>query len=146
LRSPPSSPSRSPAERAPSGRGRGALRCRGRGTLTGGAWGGIRGEEADMQANESIRSVLARERAGGRVTVRGWLRTARHSKEVSFLEVNDGSCMAGLQVVAGPALQNFEAVRALRTGCAVEASGELSESQGRGQRFEVQAERIALVG
>ena len=52
----------------------------------------------------SVREVLARERAGGSVTVRGWLRTTRHSKGLSFLELSDGSCFAGLQVVAEPAL------------------------------------------
>ena len=64
---------------------------------------------------DSIRRLLARERAGGRVALRGWLRTARHSKEVSFLEVSDGSCFAGLQVVAGPALPNYDEVRSVRT-------------------------------
>ena len=49
-------------------------------------------------AAESVRELLARPRAGGEVTVRGWLRTARHAKEVSFLEVSDGSCFAGIQV------------------------------------------------
>ena len=60
---------------------------------------------------ESVREVLAREATGGEVSVRGWLRTARHSKDVSFLEVADGSCFAGLQVVAAPELANFEEVR-----------------------------------
>jgi asparaginyl-tRNA synthetase len=93
-----------------------------------------------------VRELLAREAAGGRVRVQGWVRTARHSKEVSFLEISDGSCFAGLQVVAGPELADFEAVRALKTGCAVAAEGELAESQGKGQRFELQADRIEIVG
>ena len=46
---------------------------------------------------ERIRELLARDEAGGVVTARGWLRTARHAKGVSFLEVSDGSCFAGLQ-------------------------------------------------
>ena len=57
-----------------------------------------------MSEAVSVREVLARERAGGSVTVRGWLRTTRHSKGLSFLELSDGSCFAGLQVVAEPAL------------------------------------------
>jgi len=95
---------------------------------------------------QSVRELLAREAAGGRVRVEGWVRTARHSKEVSFLELSDGSCFAGLQLVAGPALANFETVRGLRTGCAVTAEGELALSQGKGQRFELQADRIEIVG
>ena len=87
---------------------------------------------------ESVREILARDAPGGEVTVRGWIRTARHSKQVSFLEVSDGSCFSGLQVVVDPALPNFETeLRALGTGCAVIATGELVASQGKGQRFEV---------
>lgn len=91
--------------------------------------------------------LLQRETAGGVVRVQGWLRTARHGKGVSFLEIADGSCMAGLQVVAEPALANYESeVLALRTGCAIEAEGELVDSPASGQRFEVRATRVELVG
>ena len=80
-------------------------------------------------------------------TLRGWVRTARHSKVVSFLEVSDGSCFAGLQVVAAPELENFESELChLQTGCAVSATGELVDSPGKGQRFELQAQRIEVVG
>jgi asparaginyl-tRNA synthetase len=95
---------------------------------------------------ESVRELLAREAPGGRVRVQGWVRTARHSKEVSFLEVSDGSCFAGLQVVASPELANFEEVRAIRTGCALAAEGELVASQGKGQRYEIQALAVEVVG
>jgi asparaginyl-tRNA synthetase len=94
-----------------------------------------------------IARILARERPGGRVRVRGWLRTARHGKEVSFLEISDGSCFATLQAVAGPELPEYEGVVAkLRTGCAVDVAGELVESPGRGQRLELRAREVALVG
>ncbi len=97
--------------------------------------------------NESVREILARESAGGTVQLRGWVRTARHSKGVSFLEVSDGSCFAGLQVVADPELENFESeVRQIRTGFAVEAEGELVESPGKGQRFELHAGRVEIAG
>jgi asparaginyl-tRNA synthetase len=96
---------------------------------------------------ESIRDVLARDAAGGEVTVRGWLRTARHAKQMSFLEVSDGSCFAGLQVVAEPACAGYEdSVRGLGTGCAVEATGELVDSPGKGQRYELHATRVEQVG
>jgi asparaginyl-tRNA synthetase len=96
---------------------------------------------------ESIRQLLARDAAGGAVTVRGWVRTARHSKGVSFLEVSDGSCFAGLQVVLGPDLPNYEGeLRHVGTGCAVIASGELVASEGKGQRYEVQAAEVEVVG
>jgi asparaginyl-tRNA synthetase len=95
----------------------------------------------------SVRDVLARERAGGIVTVRGWLRTTRHSKGVSFLELGDGSCFAGLQVVAEPTLANYQSeVSGLGTGCAVIATGEVVDSPGSGQRYELRAMRVELVG
>jgi len=91
--------------------------------------------------------LLARGSAGESAGVRGWLRTARHSKGVSFLDVSDGSCLAGLQVVAGPALENYESeVTRLDTGCAIEAEGELVPSQGKGQALELRASRLRVVG
>jgi len=96
---------------------------------------------------QSVREILALESAGKVVTLRGWVRTARHSKGVSFLEVSDGSCFAGLQVVAAPGLENFEAeVRHIQTGCAVSVTGELVDSPGKGQRFELQAQCVEVVG
>ncbi len=97
--------------------------------------------------SQSVREILAREPAGGVVTLRGWVRSARHSKGVSFLEVSDGSCFSGLQVVVSPELENFEAeLRHLQTGCAVAVTGTLVDSPGKGQRFELQARRIEVVG
>jgi asparaginyl-tRNA synthetase len=96
---------------------------------------------------ESVRALLARQQAGGEVLVQGWLRTVRHAKGVSFLEISDGSCFAGIQVVAAPELPEYEGtVKALRTGCAVSASGELVDSPGSGQRFEIRAQQVLLVG
>jgi asparaginyl-tRNA synthetase len=104
-------------------------------------------EKSGISDSQSVREILARESAGGVVTLRGWVRTARHSKGVSFLEVSDGSCFAGLQVVAAPELENFEAELChLQTGCAVSVTGELVDSPGKGQRFELQARRIEVVG
>ena len=97
--------------------------------------------------SDRVVELLARERSGGPVRVQGWLKTARHGKDVSFLEVSDGSCMAGIQVVAEPALANYESeLLTLRTGCAIEASGELVDSPASGQRYEIRAARVAVVG
>ena len=81
------------------------------------------------------------------VTVEGWLRTVRHSKNVSFLDISDGSCMSGIQAVAAPELANYEAeIRKLTTGCSVRVAGRLVESPGQGQRFEIQAGSVEVVG
>ncbi len=104
-------------------------------------------EAQDQPAVASVRELLARDEAGGRVVVRGWLRTARHGKNVSFLEVSDGSCFAGIQVVAAPELGNYEEiVRSLRTGCSVSIAGDLVESPGKGQRYEIHSTSVDLVG
>jgi asparaginyl-tRNA synthetase len=97
---------------------------------------------------ESVQQVLARDAAGARAHVQGWLRSARHAKGVSFLDLADGSCLAGLQIVADPAaLANYASeVAALRTGCAVDVEGALVDSPGAGQRFELRADRISVLG
>ncbi len=95
----------------------------------------------------SIRSVLADGEVGARVTIEGWLRSARHSKGLSFLDVTDGSSMAGLQVVAPGELDNYDPeVRGLGTGAAVRVRGELVESPGKGQRVELRAQELEVVG
>ena len=106
-----------------------------------------RGEGMEEESYESIRSMLRRDAAGGTAVVRGWLRSARHAKAVSFLDVSDGSCMDGMQVVAQAETEGFEeVVRHLSTGSAIEASGTLVESPGQEQRFELHATRVELVG
>ena len=96
---------------------------------------------------ERIADLLGRESAGGTATARGWLRSVRHSKGVSFLDVTDGSCLSGIQAVVNPELSNYETtVRSLGTGCAVRVTGELVESPGKGQRFEIRAEEVELIG
>jgi asparaginyl-tRNA synthetase len=97
--------------------------------------------------NGSIREILAGGQPGASVRVQGWLRTARHGKQVSFLELNDGSSLAGLQLVAAPELANYESeVKHLRTGCAVEATGTLVASPGSEQRFELRVGALTCVG
>jgi asparaginyl-tRNA synthetase len=97
----------------------------------------------------SVEHALAgRIPAGGEVTVRGWVRTRRDSKAgLSFVNVSDGSCFAAIQVVAPADLPNYEdEIRRLTAGCSVIASGVLVASQGQGQSFEIQAQKIEVVG
>src|SRR5688500_5707911 len=90
--------------------------------------------------------VLKLEPPRSGVRVKGWLRTVRDSKQVVFLEINDGSCFASVQAVCPAALANFEQVRKLTTGSAVEAVGELVASPAAGQRVELQATEVIVVG
>ncbi len=96
---------------------------------------------------ERIADLLRRESAGETATAKGWLRSVRHSKGVTFLDVTDGSCLSGIQAVVNPEISNYEAtVRSLGTGCAVRVTGQLVESPGKGQRFEIRAEEVELIG
>uniref|UniRef100_A0A7S4D5P5 asparagine--tRNA ligase n=1 Tax=Heterosigma akashiwo TaxID=2829 RepID=A0A7S4D5P5_HETAK len=83
---------------------------------------------------------------GDEVVVKGWVRTARDQKAFTFIEVNDGSCMKGLQVVAKAEIDSYEEVKKLTTGCAVAVRGTIVESPGKGQKFEVSADAVQLVG
>ena len=82
------------------------------------------------------------------LVIQGWVRTRRDSKAgFSFVNVHDGSCFDAIQVVAPGELDNYRSeVMKLTSGCAVEVEGTLVESAGRGQRYEIQASRINVVG
>jgi asparaginyl-tRNA synthetase len=85
---------------------------------------------------------------GSRVTVRGWVRTRRDSKAgLSFIHVHDGSGFEPIQVVAAGTLPNYDTeIRHLTSGCSVTASGVLSDSQGKGQAVELQADAVTVIG
>jgi asparaginyl-tRNA synthetase len=82
------------------------------------------------------------------VTVRGWVRTRRDSRAgISFLHLSDGSSFHPLQVVVRNALPNYaDEVLRLTAGCAVAATGRIVPSPAKGQPFEMQAERVEVVG
>ncbi len=91
--------------------------------------------------------VLTEKAVGVQVEVRGWVRSCRNSKEVSFIDVNDGSCLASLQVVADGGLANYEEeVKRLTTGCAIAVGGTVSASPAKGQEVELQAASLKVVG
>lgn len=81
------------------------------------------------------------------VTVQGWVRTKRELKEFTFLEVNDGSSLANLQVILEPTLPDYENVlKSISTGAAIAVSGNLVPSPGKGQNIELKAAEITLYG
>ncbi len=94
-----------------------------------------------------INSLLQETPVGKKVVVAGWLRTRRDSSNFSFLEVNDGSCLSNLQIIADDGLDNYESkIKKLTTGCSIKVEGELKESPAKGQSVEILAERIDIVG
>lgn len=94
-----------------------------------------------------IKEVLQEAAPGTTVEVQGWVRTRRDSKGFSFIEVNDGSCLSNLQIVADGSREFYSAeIPRVTTGAAVIAKGSVVESPGKGQRVELHAEEFAVVG
>ena len=96
-------------------------------------------------------TVLAARQAesvGSEVVLRGWVRTRRDSKGgFSFLEINDGTCLANIQVVVDGDLPNYESeVKKLSAGCSVLVRGEVKPSGGKGQATEVHATELRVFG
>ncbi len=85
---------------------------------------------------------------GTQVTVKGWLRSKRDSKAgISFLAIHDGTAFDAIQAVVPADLDNYESeVLKLSAGCSVVVSGELVESQGKGQSVEIQATAVEVLG
>jgi asparaginyl-tRNA synthetase len=96
---------------------------------------------------QRILDILRNGQPNQTVTVKGWVRTKREQKEFSFVEVNDGSSLAGLQTVVNQDVPGYaEAIRRLNTGASVEIAGTLVESPAKGQRIELKATAITVYG
>ena len=79
------------------------------------------------------------------VLIKGWVRTRRDSKGFSFIEVNDGSSLKNIQVVADEKLPNYDDIKKLTTGSALSVSGKLIESKGGGQKWEIVADGVEVI-
>ena len=93
-----------------------------------------------------VKDILNREAAGGEVLVQGWVKTFRSSGAVSFIQLSDGSTLGDLQIVVEEATQNYSLAASLNTGCSISVTGELVASLGRGQKYEVKATDLELLG
>jgi len=96
----------------------------------------------------SVAQARRPESIGNEVVVEAWVRTRRDSKAgFSFLELNDGSSMGNVQVLAEASLDNYEShVKRLSPGCSVRVAGLVRESPGKGQATEIQATRVDVLG
>ncbi len=101
-----------------------------------------------MKGNE-VRALLKGEVPTGQaVTVNGWVRSKRDSKAgISFIAVHDGSSFDAIQAVVPQDLDNYASdILPITTGCAVTITGELVESEGKGQSVEIKASQVTVVG
>jgi asparaginyl-tRNA synthetase len=96
---------------------------------------------------QRITDILKNPSFGKEITLSGWVKTHRDSGNLSFIELTDGSCLQGLQVIAEPGLANYNTeVKKLSVGCAVEIKGQLVASPAKGQEVELQAHELVVVG
>ncbi|MDL2213539.1 asparagine--tRNA ligase [Bacteroides sp. OttesenSCG-928-N06] len=93
-----------------------------------------------------IIDLLASDQFGTTVNVKGWVRTRRGSKQVHFIALNDGSTINNIQVVVDLANFDEEMLKLITTGACVSVNGTLTESVGSGQKAEVQAGEIEILG
>ncbi|MBP5972094.1 asparagine--tRNA ligase [Brasilonema sp. CT11] len=97
--------------------------------------------------NRRIAEILRSGEPDEFVAVQGWVRTKRELKGFSFIEVNDGSCLASLQVVLNQDLPDYDDIlKKLNTGASVEVAGVLVGSLGKGQRIELKTDKIKVFG
>jgi len=93
-----------------------------------------------------IRSILQSDSEIPALETHGWIRTLRSSKNFSFIEVNDGTCLQNLQIIAEDTLPNYEEIIACGTGTSLSVKGNLMPSQGKGQKWELHAIEIQVLG
>ena len=95
-----------------------------------------------------IKSILENSQPEESLDVHGWVRTRRDSKQgFSFIELNDGSCMRNLQIVVDKDVPGYEdSIKLVTTGAALKIAGTVKESPGKGQRIELHATHLEVLG
>ena len=93
-----------------------------------------------------IKDLLNSENELSDVQISGWIRTKRDSKTFSFIELNDGSTLKNIQIIADENTEGYENIKDINTGASAEIYGKLVESPGKGQKWEIKAQKIKLIG
>ena len=94
----------------------------------------------------TIKQILKSPNIDQELTISGWVRTRRGSKNVSFIALNDGSTIKNLQIVAESTVFNEEIIKKINTGACIRAKGLLKSSEGKEQSLEVLAKEITILG
>ena len=93
-----------------------------------------------------IKVLLSSPGTGSDVLVKGWVRTKRGNKNITFIALNDGSTIKNIQIVADASVFDETLLRDITTGACLAVTGQLVESQGQGQNVEIKAKSISLYG
>ena len=94
----------------------------------------------------TCKDLLLREEPLPAISIEGWIKTKRSSKNIVFIELNDGSCQSNLQIVINDETELSEPLETLSTGASISVNGNLIESEGANQKWEVSAESISVLG
>lgn len=101
--------------------------------------------EMDTVKRTKVKDLLKTE-PGKEVLAKGWVRTKRGNKNISFIALNDGSTIYNIQIVVDLASFSEDLMKKITTGACIAVYGDLVESQGSGQAVEIQARKIDLYG
>ena len=93
-----------------------------------------------------VAEALGAASAASEIRIGGWVRTRRDAKGVSFLELNDGSCLGNIQCIVDEGTAAWDKLEGVNTGACVAVTGELVESPGKGQKWEVRAKDMTVFG
>ncbi|MBT5614981.1 MAG: asparagine--tRNA ligase, partial [Flavobacteriales bacterium] len=93
-----------------------------------------------------IKEILSEEGKEQKISAKGWVRTRRGSKHVSFIALNDGSTINNIQIVAEGDSFNEELIKQITTGSCISVDGKLVTSKGSGQAVEILADKIEVLG
>lgn len=97
-----------------------------------------------MLKRTKIVSLLEADQPIEKVLVKGWVRTRRDAKDFSFIELNDGSSLKNIQIIANNNLSNYEEIKKITTGSSLAVTGALVESKGGNQKYEIVAGEIEI--
>ena len=93
-------------------------------------------DESDLIMNrKKIHALLSTDQAVNDINLKGWVRTKRDSKTFSFIEVNDGSCLANMQIIVDETIPDYGQIKKITTGSAISVWGHLVASKGGGQKW-----------
>lgn len=98
-----------------------------------------------MVKRKKISDILTANNPTDSVLVKGWIRTQRNSKGFSFVELNDGSCLKNIQIIVDDSINNYGELSKLLTGSAVSVQGKVVASKGKGQKWEIQVEKMDII-
>ena len=99
-----------------------------------------------MSRTIRIKALLQSDTTMEAIEIHGWVRTRREAKDFCFVELNDGSCLANIQVIIPDSIADYEKLKQVRTGYALSVQGNLVESPGKGQSYEISATSLSILG